>query len=365
MIASFSKRGFASDTSGSTTAMFAVSAVAAMALMGAGIDYGRAVGAHAKLQNAVDQAMLAALQAPATTRLSVANSILNAALAGSGLSASWSIAPTVTANGALTGTATGTLSSVMNGLTGVTQLVTSATSTVAYSKASVPSNVVFALTGGYGWYWKEIDLFVHQPGASADTLLASYVYQPVDLSGGGGRGTGTLTANFNINGVMTGNAVSTPVVLGSTYDNIYLKMTVYSDGCGPNMAPTTSQSGSTTNYSCIASGTKVQTGENWWGQATYTTYTKSASPAYYATNDPNTAHNLFIGNPEVDLPNNAVPSIFTLLPCGQTVQHAWEDTPWANPLPGSWSTQDIFFNVQATSCAQNANYQSSMPTLIQ
>ena len=356
---------FTRDTSGSITVALALAAVTALALVGAGIDYSRAVNSREKLQNAVDQAMLAAMQAPAASRVSVATNMLNAALANSGVTASWSTPPTLTSSGNLTGTASGTARTILGGLTSVASVHVVATSTVRHAAASVPSSLVFTLTGGYGWYWKEVDLYIHQPGASSDTLMAAYQYQPVDLSYSGGRGKGAVTAQFLVNGTMVANAVSTPVALGANYDNVYLKMTVYSDGCGPGMAPTTPQSGSTTDYNCVASGTQALTGWTWWGQPVYTTYTKTATPVYYATNDAQTAHNLFVGTPEVDLPNNAVPSIFTLLPCGQTIQHAWEDTPWASPLPGSWSTQDVFFNVQATSCQQNASYQTNTPSLIQ
>ena len=356
---------FNREESGSVVMTFSLSLLAVMTLIGAAIDYSRLVGTTAKLQAAVDGAMLAAVKAPVSTRASVANSMLQSALSGSGIAASWSTPPTLNADGSLSGQATGTVKTALLGLANISQMSTTASATVkiATVSSSTPSSVVFTLTGAYGWYWKQVDLYVHQPGASSNTLVASYFYQPVNLGYSNGRGNGTVTAQFLTGGVMVANAITTPVSLGSNYDNVFMQMTVYSDGCGPGMAPTTSQSTTTTNYNCVASGSRLQTGTNRYGQPTYTTYTKTTTPVVYSTSDPSTAHNLFIGNPEVDLPNNAVPSIFTLLPCGQTVQHAWEDTPWANPLPSTWSTQDIFFNVQAGSCAVNTSYQTTAPAI--
>lgn len=348
------------DEGGTVAVAFALTALVALALMGAAVDYSRDVGAEQKLQTAVDGAMLAAVKAPTASRASVADAALQANLANSGIAATWSQTPTLNADGSVTGAVRGTVGTTVMKMAGMGSMNLSASATAQYAPASTASDVVFTLTGAYGWYWKQVDLYVHQKGAAADTLLASYRYQPVDLSYQSGRGSGDVTASFLTGGVMVANAIDTPVSMGTTYDNAYLKMTVYTDGCGPGMAPTTSQSGSTTNYNCVASGTRVQTGWSWWGGATYTTYTKSATPVVYSTNDASTAHNLFVNG--AMLPNSQTPSIFTLLPCGQTSTQAWEDTPWANPLPGSWSTQDIFFNVQTT-CSANANYQSNVPRL--
>lgn len=337
---------FARDARGSISIAFAMTGLVAAMLAGASIDYGRSIGMKQKLQAAVDAAMLAAMQAPAAERSTVATRILNASLSASGISASWTQGPSTNADGSLTGTVQGTLPTVFMQIARINTMSASVTATVDMPAAQTASNVTFVLTGGYGWWWKQVDLYVHTAGATSDTLLASYVYQPVTLSAQSGRGTGTTTASFAFGGGMVAGPVDSAVSMGSTYDNAYLKLTVYSDGCGPGMAGYATTSGSVTTQNCVASGTRVQTGTNRYGQPIYTTYTKSASAVVYSTNDASTARYLFVNG--VQLPANSTPSIFTLLPCNQTSTHAWEDG-------GGWTLQDIFFNV-ATTCSANVNY---------
>lgn len=340
---------FRANERGSISVAFALSGLVATLLVGASIDYGRSVGMQQKLQAAVDAAMLAALQASAANRTNVATQVLNASLANSGITASWTSGPTVNSDGSLSGTAQGTAPTYFMKIARINSVSETASSTVEYPASQTASSVTFTLTGAYGWWWKKVDLYIHTAGASSDTLLASYVYQPFTLSALAGRGTGTTTATFLSAGSMVSGAVSTPVNMGSSYDNAYVKMTVYTDGCGPGMAGYTNQNNATTVQYCIASGTRVQTGTNRYGQPTYTTYTKTASPVIYSTNDPTTAQYLFVNG--VQLPTGSTPSIFTLLPCSQTSTHAWEDG-------GGWATQDIFFDV-ATTCSANSNYKQT------
>ncbi|HMN71333.1 MAG TPA: pilus assembly protein TadG-related protein [Rhodoblastus sp.] len=329
-------RNFASDRRGSLSIAFALTGLAATMLVGASIDYSRSIGLQQKLQTAVDAAMLAAVQASAANRTTVATQVLNANLANSGITAAWTTTPTVQNDGSLTGSASGSIPTVFMSIARINSMNASASSTAEVPVPQTASSVTFSLTGAYGWWWKKVDLYIHTVGASSDTLLASYTYQPVTLSAQSGRGTGTTTATFLSGGSMVSGSVSTPVSMGSSYDNAYLKMTVYTDGCGPGMAGYTTSSGSTTTQNCVTSGTKVS------GK----TYTKSASATVYSTNDSATAQYLFVNGTQ--LASGATPTIFTLLPCNQTSTHAWEDG-------GGWSQQDIFFSV-ATTCAANSNY---------
>lgn len=340
------KPGFFRDQRGAISAAFALTGLVATMLVGASIDYGRSVGAQQKLQAAVDAAMLAALQAPSANRTTVATQILNASLSASGIDASWSQAPTQNFDGSFTGVARANVSTIFMKIARVNTMTISASATVELPAAQTASSVSFSLTGAYGWWWKKVELYIHTAGAASDTLLASYVYQPVTLSAESGRGTGTTTASFLTGGAMVAGAVNTGVGMGSSYDNAYLKMTVYTDGCGPGMAGYTTSSGSVTTQNCVASGTRVQTGTNRYGQPTYTTYTKTANPTVYSTNSASTAQYLFVNGTQ--LPANSTPTIFTLLPCSQTSTHAWEDG-------GGWAQQDIFFSV-ATTCSANPNY---------
>ncbi len=348
-------KSFARDRSGTVATTFALAAIPVLAIIGAGVDYGQGNDDKARLQAAVDEGVLAAMQAPngssTAVQQAIATAAFDASLAGrndfilaSTDSATKNTTPTfiVNSDGSVSGSATANIKASVLGTT----LALSVTAKAIPAATQAPSNVTFTLTGGYGWYWKQVDLYIHQQGASSDTHLASYVYQPNNLTYGSGRGTGPVTAYFpDANGVMQlSSFVNQAVSLGNTYDNAYLTMTVYTDGCGAGMAPNSSQSGSNSNYTCVASGTKSGN----------TTYTKTANPVTYSTMDASTSNHLFLDG--VDLPLGKPPTIFQLMACGQTTTHAWEDTPWAGNYGGSWSQQDIFFSVQTTACQLNVNY---------
>ncbi|MDE2363601.1 MAG: pilus assembly protein [Hyphomicrobiales bacterium] len=366
---------FRSQESGAVAIYFALSMTAVAMTVGASIDYGRMVGGRERLQSAVDSAVLAAIQAPAANRVASATAILAANLAGSGLTASWTQSPTLNADGSVTAAAKVAMPTTALGIIGTKTMTLSAQATAKLAAKSVqsPTNVTFTLTGATGWYWKQVDLYTHQPGAASDALIASYTYQPTNLNNGG---TGTSTAQFSTGpgGSMTSGAVDTPVSLGSTYDKAYLVMTVYSDGCGPGFGPQHSDYASNSSYwnpfTCMAVGSTWTSTSTTWNSkkqkyvTTTTTYTvsKSAVPVYYSTDDATSAHNLFVNG--VELPDNVKPNFFSLFDCSASTKHDWEDTPWANPLPGTWSQQDIHFTITAT-CGSNGNIaQGSAPALV-
>lgn len=346
---------------GAVAMTFALTTLPMITLVAFAINYSSGYASKAVLQDSLDSAVLAAMQVSSTNRVSRAQAVFNASVTGSNIiGASASFANND--DGTFSGTATGSAPGLANlGSIGLSA------SAKAQPTTQAASNVNFTLTAGYGWYWKQVNLYKHEPGDASDTLLASYTYQPTSQSG---RGSGTVSATFLTAGSMVSGAVNTSVAMGTTYDKAYLSMTVYSDGCGPGMAPSTA-SGSAV-FTCVTSGSRVQTGTNKNGQAIYTTYTKSATPVVYSTNDSATANHLFVQTNGVNsqMPLGSVPSIFTLLPCSGTIIHSWEDTPWSSSelvngvYQGSWSQQDIFFSVQVTSCANNINYVS-IPYLAQ
>ncbi|KAF2990914.1 hypothetical protein MJC1_02012 [Methylocystis sp. MJC1] len=338
-------RAAAREDDGMVAVLFGLTLLPIMLFVGAGIDFMRVGRARSELQQALDAATLAA-----TTNVANAPTILSTNQPDASLLKSATVSWTKNVDGSITGAANAKVPTTFLQLAHLDSISISASSTATNQTARTASDVNFTLTGAYGWYWKEIDLYVHTAGASKDTIVASYFYQPVDLSAQGGRGTGTTTAQFLSGGAMVAGPVNTSISLGSNYDNAYLTMTVYSDGCGPGMAPTTSQSGSTTNYKCVASGTKISR----------TTYTKTAAPVIYSTSNANQSRNLFVNGVNMYSTTTA-PSIVQLLPCAKgattaTNTHAWEDTPYNGSLTGgSWSNQDIFFSIQTT-CAANAYY---------
>ncbi len=337
---------------GVVAVLFALALLPIMLFVGAGVDFMRVDRARSELQQALDTATLAATANQSTAATINITNQVNASLLQNA-TASWE----KNADGSITGTADAQVPTTFLQLAHLDSIAIRATATATNQTARTPSTVIFTLTGAYGWYWKEVDLYVHTVGASSDTLLASYVYQPVDLGAQSGRGTGTTTAQFLSGGDMVSGPVNTSISLGSNYDNAYLTMTVYTDGCGPGMAPTTSQSSSTRNYACVESGKKVSR----------KTYTKTATPVVYSTSDAAQSRNLFVNGVNMYSTTTA-PSIMQLLPCAKgettaTNTHAWEDTPYDGSLTGgSWSNQDVFFSIQTT-CASNTNY-SGAPRLI-
>jgi Flp pilus assembly protein TadG len=333
------------DEGGAVMLMFAFALIPVLLTIGGSIDYLRAERARSQLQQALDSATIAA----------AAGSTSNAALmqtndAGGGLITNVSVSWKKNSDGSVTGNATAQVPTSFLHLANMASMSVAATSTASVGSPQTASSVNFTLTGAYGWYWKEVDIFIHTVGASSDTKLASYIYQPTDLSGQSGRGTGTTTAQFLTGGVMVAGAINSTVSLGSNYDNAYLVMTVYSDSCGPGQVNTSS--GSNPNIvTCAASGTKIS------GK----TYTKTATPVLYSTSNISQSRNLFVNNKNMYSATKA-PTISQTIPCPASGTatasntHAWEDTPYSGSLnTGSWATQDIFFTVQ-TSCTANVNY---------
>jgi Flp pilus assembly protein TadG len=337
------------DESGAVIIMFAVALLPVLLTIGGAVDYMRVGRAKSQLQQALDAATLAA----ATGNTGASALMRTNDTAGSLLSnvtVSWTNNP----DGSVTGTATAQVPTTFLKLATLSSISVGATATASIGSPQTASTVSFSLTGAYGWYWKQVDIYIHNVGTTGDTKLASYVYQPTNLNGQSGRGTGTTTAQFFSGSAMVAGAINSAVAMGSNYDKAYLTMTVYSDSCGPGMVNTSSSS----VVSCVASGTKING----------TTYTKTATPVIYSTADPTQSRNLFVNGINMYSPKVA-PKIMQVLPCpasgtaSVTNTHAWEDTPYSGSInTGSWSTQDIFFTVQ-TGCAANVNYTGA-PKLI-
>lgn len=345
-------RAFLRNAQGNVAMIFGLAVLPLLFAGGAAVDYARMTRGKSALQKAVDLATLAAAQ-----NMTSGNTILQSNVRGAAVG---NVTATFTQNadGSITGVATGQVPTTVMKLAHVDQMSVRATATAARTTnvPQTPSTTTFTLNFAEGFSWKRIRLYVHAPGAASDTLLAAYIYQPVDLSAvgpNGGGGTGTTTGKFLTNGAMVPGPIDTPVQLGSNYDKVYLTLTGYRDNCGPGMTPTTPRNATTTQVNCVASGTVIGG----------VTYTKTMEPEFFSTDDPATAHNLFIGG--VSLPNNATPAISTILPCNQTVTHMWEDTNWANPLPNTWANQDISFSVQTSCAANNSLATTSAARLIQ
>ncbi|WP_162009731.1 TadE/TadG family type IV pilus assembly protein [Methylocystis heyeri] len=329
--------------------MFALALLPVLLTIGGAVDYMRVGRAKSQLQQALDAATLAA-----ATGNTGASALMRTNDTAGSLLSNVSVSWTNNSDGSVTGTATALVPTSFMKLAQINSISVGATATASIGSPQTASNVSFSLTAAYGWYWKQVDIYIHNVGTTGDTKLASYIYQPVNQSALSGRGTGSTTAQFLSGGAMVAGAINSAVTMGSAYDKAYLTMTVYSDGCGPGMVNSSSNS----IVSCVSSGTKING----------TTYTKTATPVIYSTADATQSRNLFVNGVNMYSPK-AAPKIMQILPCAisgtatTTNTHAWEDTPYSGSInTGSWATQDIFFTVQ-TGCAANANYTGA-PKLI-
>ena len=450
---------FRRDRRGNVAIVFGLSAIPAMLAVTAGIDYAHFNSRQTAIQSAIDSAALATLTqaGTGTPNDNLARSLISAAIGqytditlsqGSGATTTDSGTTTITASSGATCTVSGSVTpqtstcanttltyTPSSGSTPATYKVTisgtyaqalgstfgaasfSRTATAKVSASAAPSSTQFKLTQASGWYAKTVKIYIHNKNATSDTLLASYTYAPTDLTqsnaftGGGGIGNVTATFQDGTTAVWdsSGNAISgtnEAVSLGTTYDNAYLTMDVYTDGCPAGQTPDPRYANN--NFTCIASGTSftssnssasqfpnntgnlTQTGSTpttttgtcgnrYSGyyscqQTTYTytwQVTKQGSVTTYSTSDPTAANHLFVMNSNRasvaadDMPlGTSLPiSLFKMIPCGQTVYHSWEDTPWSSTqkYTGSWSAQDIYFQVAGTVCSINANYTNGAP----
>ncbi len=437
---------FRRDERGNVAMTFALALLPLSFFVSASIDFARLNDRKSEVQNAVDSAVLAALEnaaggtpSDAQVRASISAAIgkytdiilpqgtastVNGATAlvasnGSTCTYTTTVTPqtstcantTITYVSGSPSTYTATVSGTIalplwSSIAGTTPLNITATADVASSSA--PSSTQFQLTNASGGYAKVVNLYVHNKNATSDTLLASYTYTPNNLSQSnsftGGGGIGNVVASFSDGTTTTwdnaGNVVSgtnEAVSLGTHYDDAYLTMAVYTDGCPAGLTPDPRVANS--SFACVASGTSFTSSNSRSSQfandtgnmsltntssssqfandddderktTTYTwRVTKQATAVVYSTQDPLSANHLFVMNANRasvstdDMPLGTNLPISLLIPCGKTVYHSWEDTPWSasQAYTGTWAAQDIYFKVTGTVCSVNANYTNGAP----
>jgi Flp pilus assembly protein TadG len=353
----------ARNESGSTALIFAAGVTVVLAATGAAIDYSTAAMKHTQLSAAVDSAVLGVADRVARDGTAAANNVAAyKALASQFLSVNGPSGSTVAevhvcltsgqedctvsggrqlTNGQVYVRGADTYNRVFGSVAdlGKTKIETLNAAATA-SAALLPQSLTFNLQGAKGWYYKTMQIWVHVPGASSDTLMASYVYQPTSLS---------ATASFSVYDALLGHNVSpsgagtgtftgpTTVTLGS-YDNAYVTMNVQTDPCPPGKNYT----GAAASFVGLSSCTTTAQGVNTQGISVTTDANTPAAAAAYS-------QYLYINFTEE--PANTVLPITTLFPCGQTVNHQWEDggnTPGA----GLGVQADFFYGV-TTVCATN------------
>lgn len=381
---------FFKNHDGNVAVIFALVLVPIMGLLGAAIDYSRGAQAQARMRSALDAAALAAAAAPDANRTSVGQSYLASNLQSadiSGVTSSF----VMNADGALIAKASGSIDAYVTGVLGVKSMSISASVTVG-SIATPPKELTFTAIAAQGWYWKQVDLIIQHAGTTEEATLASYVYQPRSQA----TTPGTLSAKYNDGlGNMVADSLSKKLTFPANYQNLYLKMTVYPDGCGPGMVP--AHDSTSRVFKCAVAGasyTKTTTANGKTVTTPAKEAHKTANPDIYTTNpklktSATSAHNLFvqdmsaasvanniltngklIRNATINggtykmamMPNGQTPTIFDILPCPSPpsgLMQQWEDTNWngkGSSPPPSWEAQDFTFNVNSSSCASNSNY---------
>ena len=337
------------DDSGVAAVVFALAIIPIVVVIGAAVDYQRAVATRARLQTAVDAAVLAAVKSPnPSERLQVARAVVSSNIADLSVDGLRQVF-TNNADGSFTGTLQGVASTAFMGIVNVKSLdlAVTARAALAAGAPNTPTTLNFSLRSVKGWYRKDVTLWVHHAGDPADTALATFVYQPTSLFGGGsGPTTGPL---------------GTAIALGSNYDKLYLTMDVYPDGCGPGEAPEFPRAidQSDTNYwepyNCLPVNPPY--------------VTKVKTPFKLSTDDPATSNHLFVDG--VQQPLGAPLNVLNFAKCSASVTHGWEDTKdWVPGDPDNaeaWATQDIIFTVTGGACAPNTAMTgagSSTPRLL-
>ncbi|QLP97607.1 MAG: hypothetical protein HZY79_09680 [Rhodoblastus sp.] len=371
-------KAFNTSENGNVAVIFALALVPIMAMLGAAVDYSAASTAKLNLQNAVDVAVLAAAKEPDTTK----RNALGQAFMASNLRQSAVVSSFVTnADGTVTGTASWNFPTSFSGFVGMSSIALGAKVTV--DGIAQPPSALLQGDLRAGMVLEKIDLIVQNAGTTTETTLASYVYQMTSKNTSGG----TLVASYNDGtGAMVAGPLDKTITLQKNYQNLYLKMTVYEDGCGPGYV--VAHDSTDSNFKCAVAGSAyVSNG--------YTKYEKSKTgPVIYTTNpkDPASAassHNLFVQDMTgkvtpngktiktitvnvggvaktvtmVMMPNNTKPSIFDILPCPSppTASSSSGRTRWngSGDPPGGWSIQDFTFSVKSQTCAENVNYDGS------
>lgn len=174
-----------------------------------------------------------------------------------------------------------------------------------------PKKITFVPTKAQGWYYKKVSIIVVRPKSTAEEVVGTVTYQPTTQADGG---QGTMVVS-----------PQTTLELGD-YAALILKMEIKNDGCGLNQKATVSNS----KVTCSASNRNADR-----------TYNLTLR-----TDNPDTTHYLFVDG--VQLPQGVTSPLESILECGKTSNHAWEDG-------GGWARQDFFYT--ATSyCAPNGQF---------
>jgi len=270
------------NETGATAITFAVLSTVVFGFAGLAIDGGRALSQKTQAQNALDDAVLAAVGRRTEAE---ARSAFDGVLAAKGINPDKVSYARSFANSQFRVSAGFDLDvpTTLSNVVGVGNIKVSVASEAG--AISRPTQIELAIREAYGWSNKDVEFWAQRPNGSSERF-ARITYRLTDKTGANNRGIGTTVA-----------WPSTKVDIGE-----FVKIWV------------------TMNVDVMNSGRKVT----------------------FGTNDPRQSNHFFIDKRQLATGESA--SVTRLMPCGRTTEYAVEDT--VAPLgDNDWSTQDIFFGV--------------------
>ncbi len=302
------------DRGGNFAMMTALLAAPLLIVAGVAVDYSYAASQRTHLQEIADAAALEGGKIFDGTNLSVATTAAKNFLKGYSAQMPGNVTSTMTADGrvfkvALNASVDTSLMKVAN-----VNSVAIAAGAGAIAPAK-PTNITFDPTYAKGFWYKKISVMVVRPGSTAETTLATIVYQPTTLADDG-KGTMTMVP-------ATGT-----IDLGN-YTKLILKMEIKKDYCP-------------TGYS----GKEVSPNRTVKCTATNQTSSK-VYDSTLRTDNPNQMDSLYVDGKQLQK-GTAYP-LEAYFGCAAKQSHAWEDG-------GGGPTQDFFYTVSADCSGSDGNY---------
>lgn len=336
-------KAFFRSSRGSFAPILALCAVPLVLSVGMATDYGMGVRTQNSMQNALDAAALSLTTMPQSATDSDRQRMLQTMYVSNGGEGTATLeAATFDPDGTLHVSAKANYSmptSFMK-LARIDQVPVAVATGVVKKPTLVQAT--FKITKASGYWNKTITLYGIKFGATAANPLMriSYVYN----GKGGAKGYGTTTVQTpNSNGQFkTNQNVKQQQVCTSTNYNQRQSVPSGSFVDGNLLTTCTFTVGS-------GAGAPIDVSQM---QDLYLEMdVPQGSPSVLKSNDPNTSNRLYLdvsfdsnGNPTgTEVPTGQIVDIFTVVPCGQTSNQAWEDG--GNAVPAPVSNADFFYSV--------------------
>jgi len=274
-------RRFFLDASGNVAIIASLGISVVLLASGAAVDYGRLAAQRNELQQSLDAAALAAVVDTRDNSKKVLANNLAKAMPDAELTAYKR--SSLKDGDKVSASAAVIVPASLMALFGKGEYVASATTEV-FAPGKI-DRVRLSLKQAFGWSNKTLRVIAVRPDGKQQTLVtADYVL--TDKKGGHMRGTGTMKVS-----------PATKVEVGD-YTALRVEMEVVEYG----------------------SGKKVK----------------------YASDNPSQSNHLWVNGRQ--LPTGVKSGLDAVLPCGEKISHAWEDSA----LKKDWDVQDMFFEVDVT-----------------